>query len=62
MATDSPTTNRQTLRRTDSNSLLRLYDQAKGRHAAGRTQQQRESADKVLQRIVDELRRRQVPH
>jgi hypothetical protein len=60
MDPDGLTINRQRLRGTDSNSLLRLYDLAHGRLGACRTQQQRAWADKAIQRIADELRRRQV--
>lgn len=49
------------LRGTDSNSLLRLYDRA--REAAERSPLQlvRERAAKALERILRELRRRNVP-
>jgi hypothetical protein len=48
------------LRGTDSNSLLRLYDQARAICLRSPLQQERLKAAKVSQRIARELKRRQV--
>jgi hypothetical protein len=50
----------QTIRATDTNSLLRLYDQAKRIFKAARSQRQRERADRAMQRFAEELRKRDV--
>jgi hypothetical protein len=47
---------------TDSNSLLRMYDLAHDIAAKSRFQQQRVRADKAIQRIAKELRKRNVPY
>jgi len=49
-----------TLRGTDSNSLLRMYDQAQGIFSRARFQQERAKADKAVQRIARELQRRKI--
>jgi hypothetical protein len=51
----------QSLRGTDSNSLLRLYDQV--RAALGQTafRGERAKADRALRRIARELAKRKVP-
>jgi hypothetical protein len=46
------------LRGTDSNSLLRLYDQARAICSRSPLQQERLKAAKVSQRIARELKRR----
>ena len=53
--------NQQTVRATDSNSLLRLYDQAKVIFDKSPLQQERARAGKALERISEELRKRNVP-
>lgn len=55
------TVDRQSLRGTDTNSLLRLYDQAVRVSGASPLQLERERATKTIQRIGDELRRRGSP-
>jgi hypothetical protein len=52
---------RPSLRGTDTNSLLRLYDQANRALAAPGTRLQRERADRAARRIDQELRSRDVP-
>ena len=49
------------IRGTDSNSLLRLYDQANEIFNRSRFQQERARADKAIQRIAKELKKRNVP-
>ena len=49
------------LRGVDSNSLLRMYDQAKGVFIKSTSQGQRAIADRAIQRIAKELQRRKVP-
>ncbi len=48
------------LRATDSNSLLRLLDQAHETLKTSQLQQERARADKAIQRIAKELRKRNV--
>ena len=48
------------LRGTDSNSLLRLYDEVHGFLDRTQSQQERARAEKAIQRITTELRRRNV--
>jgi hypothetical protein len=62
MGTDDLTINRQRLRGSDSNTLLRLYDQANERLGACTTQVQRAQADRAIRLVGDELRRRQVSY
>jgi hypothetical protein len=52
--------NQQSVRGTDSNSLLRLYDQATLIVAKSLSQQERVRAGKTAQRIADELRKRSI--
>jgi hypothetical protein len=53
---------RQTaLRGADSNSLLRMYDAARGIASAAGPRQERVRADRAVERIAQELRRRNVP-
>jgi len=61
MSTDILVPGQQTLRGTDSNSLLRLYDLAKEVFKTSRLQQERARADKTIQRIAQELQKRCVP-
>jgi hypothetical protein len=49
------------LRGADSNSLLRLYDAAKGIADNSPSPKERARADRALQRIARELRKRNVP-
>jgi hypothetical protein len=51
----------QNLRGTDSNSLLRLYDQTREIFLQSKSQQERTRAEKALQRITRELNKREVP-
>ncbi len=51
---------RRDLRGTDSNSLLRLYDQANEISTKARSQMERTRADKALARIAKELQKRNV--
>lgn len=55
------TDDRQTLRGTDTNSLLRLYDRAVRMSSASPLQLDRQRAVKAVQRLGDELRRRGSP-
>ncbi len=48
------------LRGTDSNSLLRLYDEVHGVLNRTQSQQQRARAEKAIERIATELRKRNV--
>ena len=48
------------IRGTDTNSLLRMYDLAKEIFSMSRVRQERAKADKAIQRITQELRRRNV--
>ena len=48
------------LRGTDSNSLLRLYDEVHGVLSRTQSQQERARAEKAIERIATELRKRNV--
>jgi hypothetical protein len=61
MSPDILATSQQHLRGTDSNSLLRLYDQARAVFLRSESQQERTRAEKALQRITRELNKREVP-
>jgi hypothetical protein len=61
MSNDVLILNRQNMRGTDSNSLLRLYDLAKGILNNTPLQQERARADTAIQRIARELKKRNVP-
>ena len=50
----------QIVRGTDSNSLLRMYDQAKTLLRNATSQQERARADRAVQRIAHELEKRKV--
>jgi len=52
--------NHRLVRGTDSNSLLRLYDQANEVSKNSPSQQERARAGKAVDRISQELRRRDV--
>jgi hypothetical protein len=49
------------IRGIDSNSLLRMYDQAQGAFNKSASQGGRAIADRAIQRITKELQRRKVP-
>ena len=49
------------IRGTDSNSLLRMYDLARGIAAAAGSQRERTRADRAVERIARELRKRNLP-
>ena len=49
------------LRATDSNSLLRMYDLVRDILLKSAFQQERDKADKAVQRIAKELQKRNVP-
>ena len=52
---------RLSIRRTDSNSLLRLYDLANEILKRSPLQQERARADRAIRRIAQELQKRDVP-
>ena len=60
MSTNVDTVSLSRLRGTDSNSLLRLYDEVRGIVERSQSRQERERAEKAVQRIVGELRKRDV--
>jgi hypothetical protein len=49
------------LRGADSNTLLRLYDAARGIADSSPSPKERARADRALQRIARELQKRKVP-
>ncbi len=49
------------IRGTDSNTLLRLYDVAKGVAHASPSQPERQRAGREMERIARELQKRKVP-
>ena len=60
MSTNFDTVSLSRLRGTDSNSLLRLYDEVRGIVERSQSRQERVRAEKAVQRIVGELRKREV--
>lgn len=60
MSNDVFTFDQQSVRRTDSNSLLRTYDQAKAILATSELQQERARADRAVRCIAKELQKRKV--
>jgi len=60
MSDDVLTLSKQSLRGTDTNSLLRMYDHAARILDRSSSQQERARADKALQRIATELNKRHV--
>ena len=60
MSTNVDTVALSRLRGTDSNSLLRLYDEVHGILKRSQSQQERGRAEKTIQRITTELRKRDV--
>jgi hypothetical protein len=61
MSNDVLTLSQLNIRRTDSNSLLRLYDLANEIVNGSPSQLERARADKAIQRIVIEVQKRKVP-
>ena len=61
MSTDPLAFHEQGLRGTDSNSLLRLYDQARAALGQAVLRGERAKADRALRRIARELAKRKVP-
>ncbi|HLJ97771.1 MAG TPA: hypothetical protein VKU02_31710 [Gemmataceae bacterium] len=53
--------NHGNIRGADSNTLLRMYDQATGAFNQSTSQQKRATANKAVQRIAKELQKRNVP-
>jgi hypothetical protein len=49
------------IRGADSNSLLRMYDTARGISQRSRSQQERARADRAIERIARELQKRKIP-
>ena len=62
MTTETFSIGLNNIRGTDSNSLLRLYDRAREVVASSVLQQQRARAEKTLERIAKELRKRNITH
>jgi len=60
MSNELVTVTRQSVRGTDSNSLLRLYDQANEIITRSPSQQQRLKAGRAVEYIARELHRRNV--
>ena len=52
---------RRNVRLTDSNSLLRLYDQARILSRQSGSPQERARAEKAIEIVTSELRKRKVP-
>ncbi len=61
MNNDVFTLGQRDLRGIDSNSLLRLYDQANEILNKSPLQQERERADKAIRRFAKELQKRNIP-
>ena len=60
MSSDGLPTDRPWIRGADSNTLLRLYDEARQAIDRAGTQTERQRADRAARRITQELRRRYV--
>lgn len=60
MGHDFSAGNQCSVRGTDSNSLMRLYDQARALLAQSPFSQERLKAERVVQRITKELKRRNI--
>jgi hypothetical protein len=60
MSDDVFTSEERHLRGTDSNSLLRMYDRAHEIFNRSALQEERGRADKAIQRIAKELKKRNV--
>jgi len=61
MSNDVLTLGPQDIRGTDSNSLLRMYDQASAIFNKSPFLQERTKADKAVRRIAKELQKRAIP-
>jgi hypothetical protein len=61
MGNDPLVFDRLNLKGTDSNSLLRLYDQANRILGSSAVGHERAKADKAIRRIAKELQKRNVP-
>ncbi len=61
MIDESLAIDQNTIRGTDTNSLLRLYDRARAILGLCSSQYERGRAEKVLLRLSEELRKRNVP-
>jgi hypothetical protein len=61
VSTEVLTFNQQTVRGTDSNSLLRMYDLANETFRKSQLQQERARPAKVILRLAKELQKRNVP-
>ena len=61
MGNEALTLGQRKLRGTDSNSLLRMYGLVNDILLKSSFQQEREKADKAVQRIAKELHKRNVP-
>ena len=61
MRSDVLTLGQPQIRGADSNSLLRLYDAAKGLSHEAQSRQERERAGRAMRRIALELQKRNVP-
>jgi hypothetical protein len=61
MSNDLVTFDQRTIRGTDSNSLLRMYDQARAILTKSPLQQERARADLAIRRIAKELQKRNSP-
>ena len=60
MSNDIFPLDRGSLRGTDSNSLLRMYDLVTGVFTRAKSQQERARAGKAVEQLVKELRKRNV--
>jgi hypothetical protein len=60
MNVDVLAVDQRNVRGTDSNSLLRLYDLARGALSKSTCQQERVKAERAIQRIAKELQKRNV--
>jgi len=61
MAFDVPITGERNIRGMDTNSLFRLYDLARDVVERADSQLDRAKADRAVQRVLTELRKRNVP-
>jgi len=60
MSNDGLALDRWNIRGADTNSLLRMYDQATDISTKSKSQQERARNDKIIQRIAKELQKRKV--
>jgi hypothetical protein len=60
MSSTVPTSDQRIIRSADSNSLLRMYDQARQLVGTAELRQQREKADRTVRRITAELEKRKI--